>query len=471
MPAERRPLWLAQADCLSHFAANSDEYGNYDPNDKFGRGNVMHLTCVGENGETVAVLVPGAHHKLVFRPLDPELTFDCFQRQGVWSDCKCLEFTMDKAVPFFSSGEAERFFVVKFAAKSAYHAKKVQGAVVDYFEERVEACEASYTPEARFVDERGIFFSKWFYMVDGKRQSSSSSITTEKNEYICTVENIQEAPELQEMPPPPLKVVSFDVETRNKVWDEKKIPKPENRNSSLYSVAITTHTVGTSSPEKAYYVLVKPPKAPPEFTEEFVLEHTKFTDVKIVANESQLVQRVNDIIKYESPLFITGHNIVNYDLPWILSRGTDKAKKWGRRKNHTITFRTMQRDSGGLGKNDTFVVDCQRIVVDLYPYMKENEKGLDDFKLDTIAKAILPQGGEGRKKVEIRYEDQFLMYTQSAKLADHLKLADYVLTDADLVPEILTTYSAFEKLIAASTVAETPLTKMLGGKSFGRAKA
>ena len=126
----------------------------------------------------------------------------------------------------------------------------------------------------------------------------------------------------------------------------------------------------------------------------------------------------------------------------------------------------MQRDSGGLGKNDTFVIDCQRIVVDLYPYMKENEKGLDDFKLDTIAKAILPQGGEGRKKVEIRYEDQFLMYTQSAKLEDHLKLADYVLTDADLVPDILTTYSAFEKLIAASIVAETPLTKMLGGKSI-----
>ena len=162
MPPERRPLWLAQAECLSHFSANSDEYGDYSPDAKLGRGNVMHLTCVGENGETVAVLVPGAHHKLIFRPLDLDLSLDFFKSNGPWEDCKCVEFALEKAVPFFSQGEPERFFVVRFAAKSSFHARKVQEAVVEYFEERVEACEASYTPEARFVDERGIFFSKWF---------------------------------------------------------------------------------------------------------------------------------------------------------------------------------------------------------------------------------------------------------------------------------------------------------------------
>lgn len=103
--------------------------------------------------------------------------------------------------------------------------------------------------------------------------------------------------------------------------------------------------------------------------------------------------------------------------------------------------------------------------MDLLPYMKENEKGLDDYKLNTIAKSILPQlGAEGRAKVALRYEDQFRMYTESDRLEDHILLAEYVYTDADLVPDILTTYSAVEKLIAASRVAKTPLEKMLAGQ-------
>ena len=46
----------------------------------------------------------------------------------------------------------------------------------------------------------------------------------------------------------------------------------------------------------------------------------------------QLVQRFNDIIIAEAPLFVTGHNIISYDLPWVLLRGRPQAKRWTRQR-------------------------------------------------------------------------------------------------------------------------------------------
>lgn len=459
------PLWLVQAKCLSHYQANLVAPGEYDPDESLGKGDVMHLTCVDENGTTTALLIPGAFHQCIWLQKDKDLSFSEFRTvaQQVFQEAKITRYEDFEAVPVFSEGEQDTFFKVTFSAKSPKFAREARMQLEERLAGRVEICEKKYTPEARFVDEQDITFSGWFRVHNPLRVFELHQKTNEKIEYVCQVEDILSAPDLLEKPPPPLKLLSFDIETRNEKWEENVIPLPGNKKSSIYSVAITVHTVGTSKPERTYYVLVRPPKAPAELTEEFLLENTEFTHVNIVGHERHLVQRINDIFREESPLFITGHNIIRYDLPWIVDRANSASKLWGRRKGHEISYKSIQRDSGGLGKNDTFVFDTDRIILDLYPYMKENEKGLEDNRLDTIAKAILPQGGAGRKKVQVRYEDQFKIYTQSEKLEEHLLLANYVYTDADLVADILTTYTAVEKLIASSQVAKTPLEKMLGG--------
>lgn len=331
MPLSRRPLWLLQAKCLSHYQANLVAPDEYERDDSLGRGDVMHLTCVAENGATVAVLVPGSFQKCIWLQVDPRLELDDFQAltRGLFSRDLVGGAETDEmeAVPVFSDGERRVFFSVRFSAKSKKAARELAEAVDELLGGRVERCEARYTPEARFVDECGVAFCTWLYLEGGRRVFPLHQKTSETEEWVCGAEGIVDAPELRDRAAPPLRVVSFDVETRNKVWIENDVPLPGNRESSMYSVAVTVHTVGTSAPERAYYVLVRPPRAPPALTEAFLQANTKFTHVSIVENEVQLVQLINDIFVETAPVFLTGHNIVNYDLPWILQRGAASAHR------------------------------------------------------------------------------------------------------------------------------------------------
>ena len=329
MPLPRRPLWLLQAKCLSHYQANLVAPDEYERDDSMGRGDVMHLTCVDENGATVAVLVPGSFQKCIWLQVDPRLELEDFQAltRGLLADFVGVEMDEMEAVPVFSDGGRRVFFSVRFSAKSKKAARELADAVDELLGGRVERCEARYTPEARFADERGVAFCTWLYLEGGRRVFPMHQKTRETEEWVCGAEGIVDAPELRDRAAPPLRVVSFDVETRNEVWNENDVPLPGNRESSMYSVAVTAHTAGTSAPERAYYVLVRPPRAPPALTEAFLQAHTKFTHVSIVENEAQLVQRVNDIFVETAPVFLTGHNIVNYDLPWILQRGAASAHR------------------------------------------------------------------------------------------------------------------------------------------------
>ena len=68
--------------------------------------------------------------------------------------------------------------------------------------------------------------------------------------------------------------------------------------------------------------------------------------------------------------------------------------------------------------------------------MKTHRKDLRRHNLETVAEAIL---GPGRGKVDISYKDQFDAY-MGKDLDLHVKIAQYVYTDAKLVPEIATRF-------------------------------
>lgn len=461
-------LWFVQAKCLSYYLAGlvapSDTKDAFRPDPLLGYGDVMHITALNEIGETVALFVPGAFRRGVWRLVDPELTKEAFDAKTthLWATVKSVSIAKERAVPMISDGKQADFVSVSFAAKSDKAARVVIEQVTKLLGDAVELCENKFSPESRFVQERGIEFSAWFRAED--LDAPNVYRTNERHEWVCR--SIQPVKEGQDphADPPPIRVLSFDIETYNKVWDENNVAKPEQRDAKIYSVALTSHVHTASKPEEAYYVLVRPPCAPPELTETYLTENTEFTHVYIVRDEDELIQKVNDVILTVAPVIITGHCILTYDLPWILKRGLDPGHMWARRTSQMVTIRATEYDTGAAGQNDTNKVECERIILDLKPYMKKNELSLPDYKLNTIAEHKLPQGGAGRKKIAVRYEDQHRIYTQSSDLEEHLLLARYVYTDADLVMDILVTYNAFFKLIGASRISRTPLIKMMDGE-------
>lgn len=467
--------WLAQAKCLSHYlsslTAPSGETNilgerAYQPDKKnLGDGDVMHLTVIDEKGETTALYVPGAFQRGVWRVLDETLTQAEFESEtkNCWSTVKNVTVESKMAMPLIGHGKKSLFVYVSFSSKSTKATREFIAMVTEKLGDRVELCEAKYSPESRFVEERGLEFSSWFIAEDLVKPEMLK--THERHEWVCRV--VKPLPEGVDprADPPPLRVLSFDIETCGKVWNENKISMHDDPDCQIYAIALTSHVSHVAKPEESFYLLVRPPKAPPTLTESYLQDNTEFTHVFIVDSEDDLLQKFNDIVHSVAPLFITGHNILNYDLPWILNRGKDDSRRWTRRLCESVTIRSMQRDSGAFGKNDTNEIKCERIILDLLPYMKQNEQKLDDFKLNTIARAkFMPKDGGGRKKVDLRYSEQHRIYTQSNKLEDHLLLATYVYTDADLVQYILVNYSAVPKIIAGSRVAKTPIEKMLGGE-------
>ena len=159
--AQRLPLWLVQAKCLPHYQANLVGPDEYEPDSMLGKGDVMHLTCVDENGTTVAVLVPGAFHKCICWPTDPSLTFDEFQSIAAeaFEGARILTMEAFDAVPVFSDGSQQQFFKVTYSSKSPKFHRSAIFQLQEMLGGRMQICEKKYTPEARFVDERNIAFA------------------------------------------------------------------------------------------------------------------------------------------------------------------------------------------------------------------------------------------------------------------------------------------------------------------------
>ena len=80
------------------------------------------------------------------------------------------------------------------------------------------------------------------------------------------------------------------------------------------------------------------------------MERTDFTKVFVVNDENQLLGKLNNIFVQEAPTIVTGYNIDNYDLPWIIKRGTAKSRTWGKNYFRGVSIRKKSLDSSGLGK-------------------------------------------------------------------------------------------------------------------------
>ncbi len=227
----------------------------------------------------------------------------------------------------------------------------------------------------------------------------------------------------------PLKILALDIETETPT---ERIPEAKRD-------AITMISLAFSEKYKNQDNLV------------LVSKHIKDAEKDIICadDEKKMLEKLRDIILEYDPDVITGYNIQNFDMPFILGRMEELGvkKDIGRVKDKPVFSRTFgMRTSTNI---------TGRIIFDTYQVIKK-DFSFKRYNLDTVAESLL-----GKRKIDIKYKD-FDKYWNgnSEKVKELIK---YSRKDAVLALELVEKKTLMDKYIALSRVSGVLLQDVLDG--------
>jgi DNA polymerase I len=177
-------------------------------------------------------------------------------------------------------------------------------------------------------------------------------------------------------------------------------------------------------------------------------------DVQSFEAEKEMLEEFVKILYDYDPDIITGYNIHDFDLPYILER-------MRRNKVPTILGRCMQKHARSrktMARQKTSVVG--RVIVDSYELVKK-DFSLVRYSLDFVAQALLKQRKEDVKHSEIEK-------LWSGNLEDYARLVSYAKTDAQLAMDLVLKLNLTDKYTALSKVSGTLLQDVLDGGETSR---
>ncbi len=281
--------------------------------------------------------------------------------------------------------------------------------------------EADILFKYRFMIDFDIYGMDWLDVEAQKVQSSVSKIPTFR------ITKIKRA-DIQENAP--LRYLSFDIETFMK---NEKIDDYTANEIILISMNFYPEYRGM----KSLVLSAKPIKG----------------NVIGLNDEKEMLEKFVDIINDFDPDIITGYNIQNFDLPFILGRMKHLGVKayLGRTTDKQTFARKMATTS------DVSIVG--RVVVDPYdiikrdPYMK-----FIRYDLSTVAEGLI-----GDKKMDVAHSEINDLWNGSNE--DKLKLAEYCRKDSELALRILLEKKLLDKFFELSKLSGVLLQDAMAGQT------
>jgi DNA polymerase I len=177
-------------------------------------------------------------------------------------------------------------------------------------------------------------------------------------------------------------------------------------------------------------------------------------DILSFESEKEMLEEFVRILHDYDPDILTGYNIQDFDLPYILER-------MRRNKVPTVLGRCMQKRANlrkTMARQKTSIVG--RAIVDSYELVKK-DFSLVRYNLDFVAQALLKQKKEGVKHSEIER-------LWSGNHDDYSRLVSYAKTDAQLAIDLVLKLNLTDKYIALSKVSGTLLQDVLDGGETSR---
>jgi DNA polymerase delta subunit 1 len=248
----------------------------------------------------------------------------------------------------------------------------------------------------------------------------------------------------------PLRILSFDIECAG-----RKGIFPEADKDPVIQIANTVSIQGQSE------LLVK---------NVFTLDGcSAIPGAKVVSSseEVDLLCKWSEFVRVADPDIITGYNIQNFDVPYLLGRGKALGKfsaanaktlstyfEWGRLRGANCVMRDTTFQSSAYGKRENVETTIHgRVMFDMLPYMFRNHK-LSSYSLNSVSAEYL-----GQQKEDVHYS--VISDLQRGSDDDRRRLAVYCIKDAHLPLLLMEKLSVMVNYIEMARVTGVPLNFLL----------
>jgi DNA polymerase delta subunit 1 len=174
-------------------------------------------------------------------------------------------------------------------------------------------------------------------------------------------------------------------------------------------------------------------------------------DVYSFEDEEDLLMGWREFVLTVDPDIITGYNIINFDLPYLIKRGKylklNDFPLLGRIKNEKCKYRRITKGSKQSGiRKGTDITFNGRNIIDVMNYVKNyGYKKLTSYTLNNVAFSYL-----GDKKEDVHYS--MIPKLQDANSRTRKRLVTYCIKDALLPQKLMNKLNIIESAVEMSRV-------------------
>jgi DNA polymerase delta subunit 1 len=182
--------------------------------------------------------------------------------------------------------------------------------------------------------------------------------------------------------------------------------------------------------------------------------------------EEDMLMKWRAFLQICDPDIITGYNVQNFDLPYLLDRADalsqnkivakklDDFKRWGRVKGVKAKMRDTFFQSSAYGKRNNVETTIDgRVIFDMLPYMQRNHK-LSSYTLNSVCSEYL-----GQQKEDVHHS--IISDLQNGSDADRHRLAMYCLKDALLPLRLMEKLSVLVNSIEMARTTGVPVSFLI----------
>jgi DNA polymerase delta subunit 1 len=248
----------------------------------------------------------------------------------------------------------------------------------------------------------------------------------------------------------PLRILSFDIECQG-----RKGHFPEAEKDPVIQIANSVTVMGQDKPIVQNVFTLK--------------GCLPIVGAQVITSEEEeeMLMKWRAFLEAADPDIITGYNVQNFDIPYLLDRADALSKQnsrkkaflsgfaqWGRISNANAKMRDTMFQSAAYGKraNVETTIDG-RVIFDMFPYMTRNHK-LSSYSLNSVCAEFL-----GQQKEDVHHS--IISDLQNGSDEDRHRLAVYCLKDALLPQRLMDKLSVLVNYVEMARVTGVPMSFLI----------
>eukprot|EP00736_Rhodelphis_marinus_P000075 Rmarinus@m.29088 len=303
-----------------------------------------------------------------------------------------------------------------------------------------ETFESSVDFVLRFMIDNNLYGASWVTTPAGKYKLRNPSQMNSTLQYELDIECsnlICHLPQAEWLDVAPLRILSFDIECAG-----RKGVFPDPKMDPVIQIASYVTIFGKSVPcVRCVFTLN-------------TCSPIVGAQVLSFQNERELLEAWTAFVTEIDPDVLTGYNIINFDLPYLLDRAeTLKATKFpylGRVRNSKTTMRDTTMSSSNFGTHESKVFTMEgRVIMDMLQVITRDYK-LRSYTLNSVCADFL-----GEQKEDVHHS--IITDLQNGNEDTRRRLAVYCLKDAYLPQRLMDKLMSLYNYMEMSRVTGIPL--------------